>query len=112
MALFEDGLLIVYGLLFAFAVYVWFQLLKAMGEFKFKVMRRLFELMLISDTYVAMWLFAETILRFTGLVKTGFFDLLTVVAVGLLLAVYFLITQTLNEHKQELTKYDSLYYRT
>ncbi len=107
----ETGLLIIYGALFVFAIFVWFKLVTGMNEFKFKVMRRLFYLMLISNTYVTLWIFAEILLRVAGLVKTTIFDLFTQLAVGLLLAVYLLVTQSLFEHRQELSKYDSLYYR-
>ncbi len=107
----EEALVWVYGVLFVFAIYVWFKLTKTMGEFKFKVMQRLFYLMLISNTYVTLWLFAEILLRATGIIKTHVFDAITLLAVGLLLAVYLLVVQTLQEHRQELTKFDSLYYR-
>ena len=111
MAVIEDALVAGYGVLFAFAIYVWFQLTKTMGDFKFKVMQRLFYLMLISNTYVTLWLFAEILLRVTGILKTSVFDVFTELAVGLLLVVYLLIVKTLKEHRMELSKYDSLYYK-
>ncbi|MFH1107256.1 MAG: hypothetical protein V1787_05155 [Candidatus Micrarchaeota archaeon] len=111
MAVLEDVLFYGYGLLFAFAVYLWFKLTKVMQLFKFKVMQRIFYLMLISSTYVTLWLFAEILLRVTGIRQAAWSDAFTEIAVGLLLAVYYLIVKTLEEHRQELTKYDSLYYK-
>ena len=112
VAVLEDVLLWAYGLLFVFAIYAWFRLAKTMQLFKFKLMQHIFFLMLISNTYVTLWIFAEILLRVAGIKQTSWHDVFSEVAVALLLAVFLLITGTLEEHRQELTKYDSLYYKT
>ncbi|MBU1197361.1 hypothetical protein KJ765_02495 [Candidatus Micrarchaeota archaeon] len=112
MSAIEQGLIIGYGSLFTLAIYVWFRLTKALRLFRFKLMQKIFYLMLISETYVTLWLFAELLLRLMGVMESNIFDVFPLVSVALLLCVYLLIVQTLEAHRNELTKYDSMYYRT